>query len=323
MFVQMRWMNGKIRPKMTQSPTRFQLWLGAFRLRTLPLAAASILLGGLLAAGNSEGRPVVVVLALLTALLLQILSNLANDYGDFVHGADAERQGPTRYVQAGLISKRQMQRAILICGLLSAVAGLTLVIVALGVARLPLLLGFVVLGGAAMAAAYNYTAGRNPYGYVGLGDIFVLIFFGWVGTLGTYFLQALRLDWTLLLPATAIGLLSVAVLNINNIRDIETDKAAGKITIPVRLGPFGARIYHWGLLVTALACAVIFTVLNIRHPIQLIFVLSAPLIVRSGVAVLNGTTPQEVAPQLKVMSQTALLFALLLGLGYWLTTFFW
>jgi 1,4-dihydroxy-2-naphthoate octaprenyltransferase len=300
----------------TTTPTVLQSWLGAFRLRTLPLAAASILLGGFLAFGAGSGSWSILLLCLLTALLLQILSNLANDYGDFVSGIDAERQGPTRYVQAGLITQKQMLRAIVICALLAAVVGLVLVIYAVGIGRLPWVLLFVGLGGASVYAAITYTAGNNPYGYVGLGDVAVLVFFGWVGTLGTYFLQTLTLNWLLLLPATAVGLFAVGVLNINNIRDLESDRKAGKRSIPVRLGARGARIYHWLLLGSGVLCATLYVLLTAPTAWHFLFVLALPLLLRNGLTVWRATTPAEVAPMLKQMSLSTLVFVLTFGVGH-------
>jgi 1,4-dihydroxy-2-naphthoate octaprenyltransferase len=291
-------------------------WLGAMRLRTLPLALACIVLGAFLAATAGAFRGAVVGLCVLTAVLLQILSNLANDYGDSLHGADhVERQGPKRAVQSGDISAAEMKRAMVIFGGLSAVTGLALLIVAFGVETLPLLLLFLLLGAASIWAAVNYTAGKNPYGYAGLGDLFVLVFFGWVGVLGTYFLQAQTLTWELFLPATSAGLLAVGVLNVNNIRDIESDKVAGKYSVPVRLGPKRARIYHWCLLSMAFVLAGTFAVLTYRSPWQFLFVLAVPLLLKNGTAVSRTYDPLKLNPLLKQMVIAALVFDVLLGLG--------
>jgi 1,4-dihydroxy-2-naphthoate octaprenyltransferase len=286
------------------------------RLRTLPLALACIVLGGFLAVAAGAFRGEVVGLCVVTAVLLQILSNFANDYGDSLHGADhVERQGPKRAVQSGAISAAEMKRAMVIFGVLSAVSGLALIIVAFGAAALPLVLLFLLLGGAAIWAAVNYTAGKNPYGYAGLGDLFVLVFFGWVGVLGTYFLQAQTLSWELFLPATSAGLLAVGVLNVNNIRDIESDKQAGKNSIPVRLGAERARLYHWCLLIMAFVLAGLFTALTYHSPWQFLFVLAAPLLLKNGTAVSRTYDPLKLNPLLKQMVMAALVFDLLLGLG--------
>jgi 1,4-dihydroxy-2-naphthoate polyprenyltransferase len=304
---------------MTQTmnqPTKKQAWLAAMRPRTLPLAVASSIMGGFLAAAGGVFNWLVTLLCVLTAVFLQILSNLANDYGDSVHGADhIQRAGPKRAVQTGLITASEMKRAMGTFALLSAVSGLTLVIVALGLSALPYVLLFVLLGGVAIWAAISYTAGSKPYGYAGLGDIFVLIFFGWVGTMGTYFLQAHAWDWLVLLPATSVGLLSVAVLNVNNIRDIDSDRQAGKHSIPVRIGPQRARIYHWILLSSAVVCAFLYVGLTYSSPWQFLFVLSLPLLIRNGTAVWHTYDPLKLNPMLKQLSLSTLIFVFTFGIG--------
>lgn len=297
------------------SSSAAQPWIGALRLRTLPLATASILLGAFLAAADGTFDFIVTLLCLLTALTLQILSNLANDYGDFVHGADAERVGPLRYVQSGLITPAAMRRAMALTAAIAAVLGLALIIRAVGLARLPVALAFVAIGGAALWAAISYTAGRNPYGYIGLGDLFVLIFFGWAATLGTYYLQALTLRWSLLLPATAAGLLAVGVLNVNNIRDIHSDAVAGKRTVPVRLGLARARRYHLFLLTAAAALALLYVTIEFRSAWQFLFLLTVPALVRNGWIVAHAEPPHGVAPMLKQLSLSTLLFVLTFGIG--------
>jgi 1,4-dihydroxy-2-naphthoate polyprenyltransferase len=296
--------------------TRRQAWLAAMRPRTLPLAIACIGMGGFLAAARGFFRWEIVALCVLTAVFLQILSNLANDYGDAVHGADAAgRIGPVRVVQSGLITPQAMRLAIGAFALLSALSGLTLVWLAFGAEGLLLVGLFVLLGALAIGAAVTYTAGSKPYGYAGLGDIAVLIFFGWVAVLGTYFLQAQSLAWTLWLPATAMGLLSVGVLNVNNIRDLASDAKAGKRTVPVRLGPRRARIYHLVLLVTAVLLAFIYTFIEYHSPWQLLFLLSLPLLIGNMRGVWQSERPDQAAPYLKQMVMSSLLFALTFGLG--------
>ncbi len=296
--------------------TKKQAWLAAMRPRTLPLAVASSILGGFLAAADEAFSWPVTLLCVITAVFLQILSNLANDYGDSVHGADhIERAGPKRAVQTGLITASEMKWAMGIFAAFSAVSGLTLVIVALGLAALPYVALFVLLGGAAIWAAISYTTGSNPYGYAGLGDIFVFVFFGWVGTMGTYFLQAFSWNWLVLLPATSVGLLSVAVLNVNNIRDIDSDRQAGKHSIPVRIGSHKARIYHWILLSGAVVAAFVYVGLTYASPWQFLFVLSLPLLVRNGTAVWKTYDPLKLNPMLKQLSLSTLVFVFTFGIG--------
>jgi len=291
-------------------------WISAFRPRTLPLALASILTGGFLAAATHQFNGPVLALAALTTVLLQILSNLANDYGDSQNGADSvHREGPQRAVQSGTISPAQMKRAMYLFGGLSLLSGLALLWVALGPERMAWLLGFLALGLAAIWAAVNYTAGDKPYGYAGLGDLSVFVFFGLVGVGGAYFLQTLTLPLPVLLPATALGCFATAVLNVNNIRDINSDVLAGKITIPVRLGPARARRYHWLLLVFGLACAVLYVAFNYRSPWQWLFVGAVPLLLFNAVQVWRRQEAMQLDPLLKQMALSTLVFTLLFGLG--------
>jgi 1,4-dihydroxy-2-naphthoate octaprenyltransferase len=298
-----------------EESNQIKLWWEAFRPKTLPLALACIAMGTFLAAAAQSLDWIVALLTFITATLLQILSNLANDYGDYLHGADEKRIGPTRMVQSGLITQATMKRAIIICALLAMVSGLVLVLLSFGLQSTLLILAFLALGALAVWAAIAYTASKNPYGYVGLGDIFVLLFFGWIGTLGTYYLQVNTLDWTLLLPATSVGLFAVGVLNINNIRDIDTDREAGKQSIPVRIGRKNAQIYQWLLIITALLTATVYTIIHYSSPWQFLYLLAVPLLLRSANAVWRSQHSAEVAPQLKHMSQATLLFVLFYGIG--------
>ena len=296
--------------------TSFTPWLSAARPRTLLLAVANIAMGIFLAASRDGANLLIGVLAILTAVLLQILSNLANDYGDSRHGLDNDsRVGPKRAVQSGLVSPREMLRGVIVTAALSVLSGLALVITAFGLGKLPLVLLFVALGGAAIWAAIAYTATDKPYGYVGLGDLMVFIFFGPVAVLGTYFLQTLTLGWDLFLPAAASGLLSVAVLNVNNVRDLESDKLAGKRSVPVRLGARNARVYHVVLLLGSSLLALGFVLQNYSSPWQFLFVLSLPLLVLNGVKLWRGRGAAEIDPLLKQMSISTLVFTLLFSLG--------
>ncbi len=270
----------------SQQSNRTKIWVQAMRPRTLPLAIASIIMGSALAAATELFSWPVLILAVLTAVCLQILSNLANDYGDSQHGADhVTRAGPSRAVQSGAISPATMKRAIALFAILSILSGLVLLWFAFGANGIIFFAIFVLLGAAAIGAAITYTAGKNPYGYAGLGDISVLIFFGWVGVMGTYFLQTQQLDWLILLPASSCGLLAVAVLNVNNIRDIDSDRLAGKNSIPVRIGPRKARTYHWILLALAMVTAVTYVILTYASPWNFLFLLTLPLLWRHGTAV--------------------------------------
>lgn len=290
-------------------------WLAAFRLRTLPLALASIGMGAFLAAGSGTFNALVFGLCALTTILLQVLSNLANDYGDSIHGADSvERQGPSRAVQSGAISREAMKQAIIIFVLLSLTSGVGLIYVAFGWLTFNFLL-FLGIGVLAIVAAITYTAGHRPYGYAGLGDISVLVFFGFVAVMGSAYLYEGKLNWDYLLPAISIGFFSVAVLNVNNIRDIESDVKAGKKSIPVRLGRPAAVWYHWFLLFVGFLSCVVYISLNYNTYTQFLFVLTVPLLVVNARAVKNKTTAAQLDPFLKQMALSTLLFVVLFGLG--------
>jgi 1,4-dihydroxy-2-naphthoate polyprenyltransferase len=289
-------------------------WITAFRLRTLPLAFSSIGMGGFLAASKGAFSWQVFLLCCLTTLFLQILSNLANDYGDSVHGADhSERKGPKRMVQSGAISLSQMKVALFVFTGLALVSGLTLLYISFGFSSG--FLAFLVLGICAIAAAITYTAGFKPYGYMGLGDISVLLFFGLVGVIGTYFLQAQAFTPDILLPALTVGFFATAVLNVNNIRDIQSDKMAGKMSIPVRLGREKAVTYHWFLLISGVACSVVYSVINFQSIYQFLFLVTAPLLFKNGTAVSRNKTVEELDPYLKQMAISTLLFVALFGIG--------
>ena len=271
-------------------------------------------MGGFLASHVGAFRWDIFLLCLLTTIFLQILSNLSNDYGDAVHGADsAARKGPARAVQSGIIQPREMRDAIVLFGLLSLASGMVLLFVSFGFDWKAILF-FFALGLLSIAAAITYTIGTRPYGYAGLGDLAVLIFFGFVGVMGSYYLFAKHITWYEVLPALSMGLLSVAVLNINNIRDIESDKLAGKYSLPVRLGRKKAVIYHWMLLGLATLCACLYTVTKFHSAAQFIFLITLPLFVRNAVAV-GCKQPELLDPYLKQMALSTLLFVFLFGVG--------
>lgn len=292
-------------------------WIKAFRLRTLPLGIASIAMGSILALGDQAFSWSIFGLALLTTVLLQILSNVANDYGDSINGADNEyRQGPLRQTQLQTISKRNMKQAMMILIVLSLLSGISLLFIS-GIPLRSIIL-FLVLGLIAIYAAISYTAGENPYGYVGLGDISVLVFFGWLGILGSYYLYTGTFQWTYLLPATTCGLFMVAVLNINNIRDIFSDEKAGKYSIPVRLGRRKAVWYHWGLLGVGFSLAVAFMIIHYKHQVQFLIFLTVPLLLFNGKSVLQKTEPKQLDPYLKQMVLTTIVFVITFGIGHYL-----
>lgn len=293
--------------------TKKEAWLHAVRLRTLPLALASIFAGSFLAAWKESFRWEILLLASLTTIFLQILSNLSNDYGDTVHGADsADRQGPVRAVQSGLISLAEMKRAMYLFGILSLLSGLLLLFFAVQDWKLfALFLGF---GCIAIWAAISYTSGSNPYGYAGLGDLSVFVFFGLLGVLGTYFLHTLSFEPLTLLIGGSLGLFSTAVLNINNIRDIESDQKAGKRSIPVRIGRNAAVRYNWALLAGGYFCLIAFSMLSENY-ICLAATLIWPLMLKVGYGVQHAKTSAETDPYLKKMALSTLIWVIFFGIG--------
>ncbi|EJJ0549206.1 1,4-dihydroxy-2-naphthoate polyprenyltransferase [Cronobacter sakazakii] len=298
----------------THAVNRTQAWLESLRPRTLPLAFSAILVGSALASWQGYFDPVITLLALLTAGLLQILSNLANDYGDAVKGSDQpDRLGPLRGMQKGAITAPQMKRAIQLTVALICISGLALVYVACH--SMADVLGFLALGALSILAAITYTVGTRPYGYMGLGDVSVLIFFGWLSVLGSWYLQAHTLIAPVWLPATACGLLAAAVLNINNLRDIDSDRRNGKNTLAVRLGPVVARRYHVALLAGALVCLAAFNLLWLHSLWGWLFLLSSPLLARQARFVLRETEPAAMRPMLERTVKAALLVNLLFIIG--------
>lgn len=289
-------------------------WLRALRLRTLPLAISCIGMGGFLAADASAFQLDIFILCVTTTIFLQILSNLANDYGDAKHGVDGtHREGPSRAVQSGAISPSQMKRAVFLLVLLSLLSGITLLLVSFGL-NWNALLFFFGLGVGCILAAIAYTIGKRPYGYIGLGDVSVLVFFGLVGVLGSTYLFTKRFYWFDILPALSCGFFSMAVLNINNIRDIDSDRKAGKYSVPVRIGRRKAVTYHWVLLVAGMVCPVIYTALQYRSAWQLLFLLALPLFIRNGLVIHNKPS-SELDPYLRQMAISTLVFVLLFGIG--------
>ena len=286
-------------------------WLQAARLRTLPLALSSIIMGGFLAEKAGKFDINIFILACLTTILLQVLSNFANDYGDTQNGADlVDRVGPMRAVQSGRISPSQMFKGIQIVGSVSLLTGLLLIYIAFGGFSSYLFWVFLSIGLISILAAYTYTAGKKPYGYVGLGDISVFLFFGIVGVVGSYFLYTQTIMPDIILPGIMCGALATGVLNINNLRDMKSDKNAGKITIPVRLGRRNSIVYHWFILAVAIISTWLFT-LKIED-VKPYYYLSFALIILNGIQVSKTENPDS---YLKTLALTTLAHVVLLGLS--------
>ena len=291
-------------------------WIQAFRLRTLPLSLSSIVLGCFLALYDGGFNWKVCALALLTTLFLQILSNLANDYGDSKYGVDnSERKGPQRAVQSGVISPIRMKQVVIGFMILSFISGVWLIYEGTKGISFTAVLIFLVIGLGAIAAAVKYTIGDHPYGYSGFGDLFVFLFFGLTGVIGTYFLNTHTFKWEILLPASAAGFLSTAVLNLNNMRDRVNDKNSGKNTLVVKMGIEKARWYHFFLLLGSVVAGLTYMLLNYHSPFQMLFLLTIPLLWINASAVFRNTIPEELDPYLKKLAITSLLFSLAFGIG--------
>lgn len=276
-------------------------WIKAARLRTLPLAFSCIITGAALAVQQGKFNLLIFLLALLTTLLLQVLSNYANDYGDAVSGKDKNRVGEERMVASGKIAPEQMKKAVILFSVLSFISGLAVIFYSFE--NYMMILFFIALGLSAIWAAIKYTAGKNPYGYSGYGDIFVFIFFGLVGVLGSTYLYTNTFEWSTILPAIAMGSLATAVLTLNNLRDIKNDAATGKNTSIVKMGFENGRGYFAILVLLAMLSMVAFAIINHFENRQYIFLLAAILLSNILKKVLNTNQPAQMDPFLK---QTAL-----------------
>jgi len=291
-------------------------WIKAARLRTLPLAMSGILMGAALSFLDGGFNPKVTILAIVTALFIQIFSNFANDFGDSQKGTDNQhRVGPKRTVQSGEISPQQMKIGMIVLIVLSLATGIWLVAEGTKGLDLTIFLLFLAFGIVALIAAYRYTAGSNPYGYAGFGDVAVFLFFGILPVVGTYFLNTHQINLGLFLPAISIGLFSTGVLNLNNMRDIENDRNSGKNTMVVRMGSAKSKVYHSWLILSGILTSIIFTTMNGKSTVQWLFLLSFPLFLNDLLQISKITSPKKIDPFLKKLSLTTLLFTVLFGLG--------
>jgi 1,4-dihydroxy-2-naphthoate octaprenyltransferase len=291
-------------------------WIKAARLRTLPLAMSGILMGAALAYSDGVFNTKVTILAVVTALLIQIFSNFANDYGDSQKGTDnPNRVGPKRTVQSGEITPEQMKTGMIVLIIFSLASGIWLIMEGTKGLHLTTFLLFLAFGIASLIAAYRYTAGSNPYGYAGFGDVAVFLFFGILPVVGTYFLNAHLISLSVLLPAVSIGLFSSGVLNLNNMRDIENDRNSGKNTVVVRMGSSAAKIYHSVMISTGMITTLIYTCLAGRSLFQWLFLLAFPLFLNDLIQINRVDNPRLFDPFLKKLSLTTLLFTVLFGLG--------
>ena len=292
-------------------------WLSAFRLRTLPLSVSGIIIGSCFAYYNGAYDGMVMFLAVLLTISLQVLSNLANDYGDGIKGTDNEnRVGPKRAIQSGAITPYEMLEGIKINVLIVVVITMLLIFAAFGSHNFLYGLLFFALSGLSIYAAINYTIGSSPYGYRGLGDIFVFLFFGMLSGVGSYFLYTKHLDHHIFLPSIALGLLSVGVLNLNNMRDIDSDALSNKQTLAVKLGKKQSKTYHTVLIVSAMVIALIFGILYFSSFWNLLYLITfVPLIIHIN-KINNAKSPNDFDSQLKFLALTTFLFSILIGVGY-------
>ena len=309
-------------------------FIKAARLRTLPLSVSGIIVGAFV--GSSDAflsvskelinAPICVVskplyqsaifwLAILTTIGFQVLSNFANDYGDGIKGTDDNREGEARMVGSGAISPKQMKNAMITTGVITLIIALLLIYASFGRENFLYSVLFFGLGIASIVAAIKYTVGKSAYGYSGFGDVFVFVFFGLLAVVGTYFLYTKELNFTIFLPAFSVGLLSTAVLNLNNMRDRINDAKVGKNTLVVKIGAEFAKYYHYYLLVSAFLFSVLYVVINYRNPFQFLFVVAYIPLIKHIFVVYTNKEEVLLDAELKKVALSTFLFAVLFGLG--------
>lgn len=290
-------------------------WIQAARLRTLPLSVSGIIVGSFYAMHQGLFDWRIFSLAIVTTLGLQILSNFANDYGDGVKGTDNEtRIGPERAIQSGVISIKQMKNGIILTSVLTFLVAVLLIYISFGKENFLYTLLFLVLGITSIAAALKYTIGNSAYGYRGLGDVFVFLFFGLLSVLGSYFLYAKQLDWVLMLPACAVGLLSAGVLNLNNMRDELSDRASNKNTLVVKIGGKKAKAYHFVIVILAMLALLIFAFLKDFRPVQYLFLIGFITVLLHLKRISTYQNPKQYDPELKVLALSTFLISVLLSI---------
>lgn len=311
-----------------------QNYIKAARLRTLPLSVSGIIVGSALGASHNFNvlsekffdttisirhdyffESPIFWLAILTTIGFQVLSNFANDYGDGIKGTDANRTGEARMVATGAISPAQMKKAMIITTILTLIVAIALIYLAFGKENFLYSIVFFFLGIASIAAAIKYTVGKSAYGYSGLGDIFVFLFFGLLSVVGSYFLFTKEINYLIFLPAFTVGCLSTAVLNLNNMRDRENDQKAGKNTIVVKIGAKSAKNYHYFLIVSSFLFALLFSSLNFESPFQFLFIIAYIPLFRHISFVAKNKEEAKLDSQLKIVALSTFLFSLLFGIG--------
>lgn len=298
--------------------TKIKAWLNAARLRTLPLSISGIVMGTTLANFYGKSDVLIFILALLTTIGFQITSNFANDYGDGVKGTDNDdRIGPKRALQSGILGRKELKRGIFISIFICVLLVVAVVFLAFGAENMGLSLLFLGLGIASIWAAIKYTMGSSAYGYRGLGDIFVFLFFGLLAVVGSMFLFTKFITIVAFLPAIAIGTLSAGVLNLNNLRDFESDRKAEKNTLVVKMGFANGKRYHYVLLGAAFFCMFSFIMLTASSLIQYIPLLAFVPIAFHMIKVYRTKTPALFDPELKKLALSTFLLAVLMFISYY------
>ncbi|RRO20896.1 1,4-dihydroxy-2-naphthoate octaprenyltransferase [Flavobacteriaceae bacterium 14752] len=292
--------------------SKISAWVNAARLRTLPLSVAGILVGSGYAVYHDCFDGLIFSLALITTLLFQILSNFANDYGDGIKGTDNdERLGPQRAYQSGKITKQEFKKGLIITSILSFISAMLLILVAFGFENALMSLTFFILGLIAIWAAIKYTVGDSAYGYRGFGDVFVFLFFGLVSVCGSYVLYAKTIDWLIFVGGTGIGLLSTAVLNLNNMRDINSDKNAGKNTLVVALGQLNAKYYHLFLIGFGILSLIGFYIASGFSKWIYLSTITVILLIKHLSFAFKNKKPKDLDPELKKVALSTFGIALL------------
>lgn len=293
-----------------------KVWIRAARLRTLPLSISGIVVGNALCVQTAEFSWLLFTLMLLTAIAFQIVSNFANDYGDGVKGTDNKyRIGPQRVLQSGLLSRQALKKGIIWCAVVAMLLALVLIVTAFGSDSWIYFLIFLGLAILSVWAAISYTVGERAYGYRGLGDLFVFVFFGLVSVLGAYFLQLKVISLTATAMALVMGLLSVAVLNLNNMRDRESDAVVGKRTLAVILGAMGVKYYHYFLILSATGILIVFFIQQTLSYNWLILVGLIPLLIHLG-TVIKNKDPKTLDPELKKVALATFGLAVLIFISF-------
>jgi len=308
-------------------------FIKAARLRTLPLSVSGIIVGCFLGwedlhkgflskitvsldiTKSHVYESPIFWLAILTTIGFQVLSNFANDYGDGVKGTDAEREGEERMVASGAITPSQMKRAMIVTTVITLIVALLLIYLAFGKDNFAYSILFFGLGIASIVAAIKYTVGKSAYGYSGYGDVFVFVFFGLLSVVGSYFLFTKEINFYVFLPAFSVGLLSVAVLNLNNMRDRKNDEKAGKNTMVVKIGAEFAKYYHYYLVGASLLFALAYTAVNYENPYQFLFLIAYIPLTKHLLFVYKNKEEALLDGQLKIVALSTFLFGILFGIG--------